>query len=187
MTILNAVQAYVAAKNALESAMTEASGLVQTSIPQAQNDLHVAETSVQVAGKNLRNATTASEVQAAREALEAAEQSVKDLTQLKDNLEARVADIERRKGRLEADVSNAARQVWVLKRAELMEQFEIPAAEFELLEKLVAATDGEKDGWGNRVLGDPINEKYGRLLDQQRSKQLRDDMMDELIAGLSPD
>ena len=184
MTILNAVQAYVDAKNTFDSAMAEAQNMRLVLIPQAKNELHLAETSMQVATANLRNAVTAGEVQTAREALATAEQSVKDLIQLKDNLEARVAEFDRRKMRLETDVANASREVWGLKRAELMAQFEIPAAEFELLEKLVAATDGEKDGWGNKVMGDPINEKYGRLLDHERSKLLRDQMLNELIGQL---
>jgi hypothetical protein len=33
-------------------------------------------------------------------------------------------------------------------------------------------------------MGDPVNEKYGRLLDHERSKLLRDQMLAEMIGQL---
>ena len=184
MNNLNATRIYVDAKATLDAAMAEHRNMEMNLIPRAKADLLAAQSQASIAAHALKNAVTAEEIQAARQTLALAEQAVSSQSQLKENLERRAKEFPVQKNRMESVVSSAAREVWVLKRAELMAQFEIPAAEFELLEKLVAATDGEKDGWGNKVMGDPINEKYGRLLDHERSKLLRDQMLTELIGQL---
>lgn len=184
MTLIEAVQNYVDAKAAYDAEEADIINTEQVAIPQAKADISSAETGLHTAELSLRQATTSAAVQTAREALSAAEQAVKDAVQLKDNLEAKVKAFRVHQSTKQAAVAYAAREMWLLKREELMAQFAIPAPEFALLEQIIAAGDGAKDGWGNPVIGDVVNEKHGRTLDRDRINTVKAALLSDLVALL---
>ncbi|WP_417581518.1 hypothetical protein [Nitrincola sp.] len=184
MTILEAVQAFVDARAALQAAEDENNNMRTVLLPNALNSLSVAQGSKQMATSQLRAAVTPEEVLTARAALNSAEQSEKDLIQLKDNLESRLANFQTKRNLLNTSREAALREVWRIKREELKAQFEIPEAVFLQMEMLLAALDGEKEGWGGRLFRQPVEEKYGRAMAYERSEELRESMLNELIAQL---
>ena len=184
MSILVAVQAFVNARDALQAAYDENNHMRTVLLPNALSSLSDAQHSKQLAASQLRAAVTPEEVLSARAALNSAEQSEKDLIQLKDNLEFRLANFQTKRNKLDTEKSSALREVWRIKREELMAQFEIPEAVFLQMEKLVAAYDGMKDGWGGGLIAQPVEEKYGREVSSDRTTLLREAMLDELIEQL---
>ncbi len=183
MSLAVAIQNYVDKQTELDTRRAEYENLLRVSIPQAQRDLSNAEAEKQAAELTLRRAVTSEEVKNARDVVALKDEDVKILQQLHDNLVESKNAFENARGTLDADASRARREMFLAKRDELMEQFQIPEAEFLLLEMIVAAGSGASDGWGSAYFMTPVGEKYG-VMDKERVETVRESILTEMLASI---
>ncbi|WP_027853502.1 hypothetical protein [Marinobacterium litorale] len=184
MTLTEAIQNYVDLKTAFDTDEAENTNISQVLLPQAEQAITTAENTKSQAALALRQATTTVDVQAARQALTEAEQGLQDCIQLKDNLDAKLRGWGANRNVKMAGVTAAYKDMFKLKYEELFGQFDIPAAQFDVLEQLMAAkAAAEGYVFSEMPYNRPIADKYGSM-EGGRVKQLKDQLLTEMIASL---
>ncbi len=184
MTLTEAIQNYVGFKADFDTAEADYTNTQQVLVPQANDAVHSAEIQVSTDQAALRQATTTGDVQTARAAVEASKQALQDCIQLHDNLVAKMRSYELKRDQLMRDVKLAYIRMFELKRADLLSQFEIPVAQFDLLERILATGNGASSTWGTTLYSVPVDEKYGRM-DFEQMKQLEQTLVSEMVASVS--
>ena len=179
MTLAQAVQNYSALLAAFKKDESDYGQIINIRLPQEEKNLSSFENQVANAKTSLHQAETAADVKTRRDALRTKEESVEDQIQLIHNLKSKVKIWEITRSQRRREVEAAAREMWGLKKAELLAQLVISPDLKTLFEKIIAAEDGLKEGWGYRKYSSVIDEILSEMTNDE-IKQRRSELSTEL-------
>jgi hypothetical protein len=180
MTLIEAVNEYVAKRDAFEAKKAAYEDWRDVRLPLARAAMNNADGAQQTSKNNLNKALTPEALEVARTALDTAESNFKSANLLYNNLNLSIKAFEDNRSTAEWDIRYALKQVWNIKRRELMEAFSFDEATLTALEMIITAGDAPDPGMVSNIFGHVINEKYGALKDKERLAELRQQMETEL-------
>ena len=160
MTSTEAAAIYQSVKSTFEADEIEYNLIKNTRIVEARTQVGVIEQQATAAKRVLNDADTTSAIKLARTELEYVNANLENAVQLVDNLTTKLRGWKTLRTQRRHDLDVSHRQMWTIKRKELLDSFSLSEDTVTKIENLIAANDGIDPGFKPRQLGDVINEKH---------------------------
>lgn len=184
MSLENAVKNYARVRADYEADQAAHERLRDEQIPSAEQAVEAAKQKLQMAEMMRRRADTMEKVQAAKNEVRQAEELVQDAELLLSNLNGKLGDWPRAKIHREAELRGVEREMWTLKKAELLERLALPPAAIKELECIIAADFGITGGFRKYSIGHAVEFKHGNM-DFERIQEVNRQLLDGMLADLS--
>ena len=178
MTLEESIKRYFSLKSAFDRDADDHEHNIQILIPQAEDLISQAEHEKAIQQLAVRRAITPEEIQSARKTLEKIERDLENAVQLKSNLKAKSGTYNFHKASRESELKCAERDMWNLRKEQLLSEFSIPEEAFLVLEKLLVAGCCTKDT-ASTAFRIPIDEKYGRMC-EDRFFEVKESLITEM-------
>lgn len=184
MKLEAAIQDYIQKRATCEAGEVEHQDLKNNKIPQAEKQLASAAQQLQLAENAHRGADTMETLQASKQKVRQAEELVQDAEMLLKNLRAKLDVWPREKIQVEAQYSLAAREMWSLKKADLLERLSLSPELVQELEYIVATDFGITGGYRTYSLGDATDFKYGNMA-YERIQEVNSELLNQMVESVS--
>jgi len=181
MSLEQAIANYKQLKNQLDIDKNKQEYRYITAIPEARKNIDDKEQLLILARRKHQQAETPEDIKLFREEIELADKSYKDAVQLHQNIsDKHKTTLSQWPGRCD-EVARAQKNIWNIRREQLIASFNLPPDVRDHLEQLIIATDGTDPGFKSRKYGDYLNELVAPI-DTKELKDKREAAFQELIA-----
>lgn len=163
MSLSESIQKYKSIQEQYDRDFSDFEDTAMNRIPAEKRNLASIEADIGSTEMRLRREDSVEGVKKARSAINDLKEKAEDAVQLIDNLERGCERWRNNQSTRLSEIKSVSKEMWRLKRDDLISKLNFTPETISLLEDIVTATDGTDPGWKSRKPSDVVGDKLPEI------------------------